>query len=300
MLSFLPYVVRGSLLVLLIALTTVVFGVPLVIFGFIKLLLPFRFWRRLFLYICVLLSNVFWLKTVNTWMKLINSTKFEVTGTDEFSRDEWYLIIMNHQSWADILVMIMIFHTRIPYYKFFVKKELLWVPIFGLSFWALEYPYMKRYSKEEIAKNPELKGKDLETVKEDCERFKENPVTVISFAEGTRFTLEKQRRQKSPYRNLLKPKAGGIAMAIYSMGDYLSCILDVTIVYKGGIDRMWDYLCGRIDTVHVHIKRKDLPEWIGNYAADEKNRRYFVDWLNSYWEDKDRLIDEINSSLEDS
>ncbi len=299
MLSFLPPAIRGGLLVFLVALTTVVFGIPLIIFGFLKLLLPFKFWHRFFLFLCILMSNILWLKVVNSWMKLINKTNFEVLGNAEFSRKEWYLMVMNHQSWADILVMIMVFHLRIPYYKFFVKKELLWVPIFGLAFWALEYPYMKRYSKEEIARNPELKGKDLETIKKDSERFKDSPVTIISFAEGTRFSKEKHESQNSPYCNLLKPKAGGIATAIYSMGDYLSCILDVTIVYKGGIESLWQYLCGRIDTIYIHIQRRDLPDKIGNYAGDEEYRNYFLEWLHNYWEEKDRLIDEIRKSTGD-
>ncbi len=65
-------------------------------------------------------------------------------GVDSLHQRGWYLVSSNHQSWVDILVLQRIFHGRIPFLKFFLKQELIWVPVIGLAWWALDFPFMKR------------------------------------------------------------------------------------------------------------------------------------------------------------
>jgi hypothetical protein len=132
--------------------------------------------------------------------------------------DTSYLVISNHQSWVDIPALIQALNRRTPFFKFFLKKELIWVPFLGLAWWALDYPFMKRYSKAFLAKHPELAGQDLKITKEACELFKRQPVTVVNYLEGTRFNETKRKQQGSPFKRLLKPKAGGVAFVLAAMG----------------------------------------------------------------------------------
>ena len=111
--------------------------------------------------------------------------------------------------------------AAVPFLKFFLKKELIWVPILGIAWWALDFPFMKRYSAAVLKKRPHLRGKDIEITRQACKKFKSLPVSIMNFVEGTRFTREKHDKQKSPFTHLLKPKAGGIGFVLSTMGEQL-------------------------------------------------------------------------------
>jgi 1-acyl-sn-glycerol-3-phosphate acyltransferase len=138
---------------------------------------------------------------------------WDVQGIAGLDPRGWYLVNCNHQSWADILVLQHLLTHRIPLLKFFLKQQLLWVPVMGLAWWALDFPFMRRHSEEVLKAHPELRGKDQEATRLACEKFSLIPTSVMNFCEGTRFTPTKHQRQQSPYRHLLRPKAGGIALA---------------------------------------------------------------------------------------
>ena len=176
--------------------------------------------------------------------------------------------------------------------KFFLKKELLWsLPIASWACWLLDYPFMHRYGKAFLAKHPELKGKDIENTKKACEKFKHIPTTVTSFVEGTRFSEEKKQHQQSPYQYLLRPKAPGIAFALATMGNYFNNILNITIVYPDGKINLWDFICGNVKNVIVHIDVLPVTaDLLGNYENDRDFRIYFQGWLNQLWQQKDTLI----------
>lgn len=228
----------------------------------------------------------------NAWFfGLTMKTQYELQGDREFSLNTRYLLIANHQSWADILVLEHVFAFKIPMLKFFLKKELIFVPIVGTSCWALNFPFMKRYSKEFLDKNPHLKGKDLETTRKACQRFKLVPATLINFVEGTRFTQLKHKQQNSPYRHLLKPKAGGMAFTLDAMGDALTAIIDVTIIYPESQHIMWDYFCGRLEKIVIDIHVHDIPDELrGDYDKDEAFKIRFQSWLNALWAKKDEKM----------
>ena len=152
-------------------------------------------------------------------------------GVESLHPRGWYLVSSNHQSWVDILVLQRIFHGHIPFLKFFLKQELIWVPVIGLAWWALDFPFMKR------GKGQGARQSDLKSTREACEKFKRIPTSVINFVEGTRFTPAKHAKQASPYRHLLKPKIGGLGIALATMGEQFEALLDVTIVYPHGAPR---------------------------------------------------------------
>ena len=117
----------------------------------------------------------------------------------------------------------------------------------------------------------------------------------MNFLEGTRFTQAKHDKQNSPYQHLLKPKAGGIAVALNAMGDKFQAILDVTIVYPEGIPTFWHFLCGRMHRVIVRVQSLPVPQHLaqGDYANDPAVREAFSQWVQQMWRDKDAQIAEL-------
>ncbi len=228
---------------------------------------------------------------------LSNSTKWEFRGLDDLGRNDWYLVIVNHQTWVDIVAMQTMFNRRIPFLKFFIKQVLIWFPFLGLAWWAMDMPFMKRYSKSYLAKHPEKKGQDLEATRKACQKFLDTPTSVINFVEGTRFTEEKKAGRASTYKNLLPPRAGGVALALSSMGEMFDAILDVTIVYPGKEPDFWGMMCGELDRVTIDVVRRPVDEWLyqGNYQDDREFRKRFHQWLAAVWEEKDNKIDALKN-----
>lgn len=237
-----------------------------------------------------------WASCNKIFYSVLNRVNWDIKGDVALSTKEWYLVLANHQTWADIVVLLFVLNNRIPYFRFFLKRELAWLPVFNFVWYALDYPYMKRYSKTFLEKRPDLKGKDIETTRRSCERFKDVPVSIMNFVEGTRFTPDKHIQQNSPYKHLLKPKAGGVAFVLSAMGNQLSTMLDVTISYTPEARGLWDFLCGRISGVAVRIKRIDITDELkGNYIEDESFMRQFQEWINALWKEKDTLLDELKN-----
>jgi 1-acyl-sn-glycerol-3-phosphate acyltransferase len=292
----LPGAIRGSLSLTFYTINTLFWCIPLFIMVAAKAAVPIESWRRRCSRVLnTIAENWIWVNNLN--QKLIGDTRWDVKGVEAMERSGWYLVLANHQSWADILVLQRIFNRKIPFLKFFIKKELIWLPILGQAWWAMDFPFIKRYSKSYLQKKPHLKGKDLEITRKACTKFKKIPVSVMNFVEGTRFTNEKHRRQQSPYAHLLKPKAGGIASVLGIMGERIHRVLDVTIVYQGGVRSFWALLSGNIRKIKVNVRSLPVnPELIGDYTNDEHFRKGLQHWLNSLWEEKDRCIEELMSS----
>ena len=299
MLSFLPSYILGVVSIVLVVLNTLFFMVPIYILSLLKFIIRLPAWQR----ICARML----MKIATTWMwgilfilKLTQKISWNVEGIDDLSLDEWYFVNSNHQSWTDIIIVIKIFTGRIPFLKFFLKQELFWVPMLGTAWWALDYPFMKRYSKDFLEKHPEFRGKDLEVTRKACERYKHSPVSILNFIEGTRFTPEKHGKQKSPYRHLLRPKAGGFAFAISAMTGKITNMLDVTVVYPDGPVNFWGLLCGRLSRVVVRVRQLVIPEEFlyGNYQDDPDFKEQFQAWVSKLWHEKDELIETLKREYE--
>lgn len=286
----------GLLTTLLFLVFTLIVFIPLMPLALLKLLLPFANWQAVCnRWLDWLASH--WMDVNARHQSLILPAELRVDGMNNLRVDEWYMMIANHQSWVDILVLLRVFNRRIPYLKFFLKQSLIWVPLLGLAWWALEFPFMRRYSKAEIAKNPELKGKDIEKTRQACEKFRYNPVTIINFLEGTRFTPAKYAQQKSSYQHLLMPKAGGMAFTLAAMNGQLHSLLDVTIYYPEGRPSYWDYACGKVKQIRVYVRELPIPqEMLGDYSEDTEFRERFQAWVNQIWLEKDALLAQMQTS----
>ncbi len=291
MLTFLTGFARGLFGITAFIVNTIFWAVPIYIISLFKLTIPFKMVRTTFDTLINKLSYT-WMYCNNLFIDLLKKVEYKVQGIEELELDQWYLVMANHQSWVDIIVLQKIFHNRIPFVKYFLKRELIWVPILGLAWWAMDYPFMKRYSADFIKKNPHLKGKDLEMTRRYCEKFKDKPTSIINFVEGTRFTSEKQCKQNSPFRHLLKPKSGGIAFVLSAMGEYIQKIIDVTIVYPDGAETLWEFLSSARTRIFVHINIFPIDsELIGDYFNDDAFRQNFQNWLNRLWTEKDMKME---------
>ena len=287
----LPAPLRGLTAASLLALNTL-FWVPiLLLFALLKLLVPGKS-MRLWVDPVLLRIAEAWIAGNSGWMRLTQATVWDVQGLEGLSPRSWYLVNANHQSWVDILVLQHLLNRRIPLLKFFLKQPLIWVPVMGLAWWALDFPFMRRHSEAYLKKHPEMRGRDQETTRRACEKFALIPTSVMNFLEGTRFTAAKQARQQSPYRHLLKPKTGGVAVALNAMGEKFEAVLDVTIVYPDGVPDFWQFLSGQVRRVIVRVQTLPIPSQLlgGDYAGDAAMRQAYQQWVHELWLAKDARI----------
>ena len=291
MLNFLPALLVGAIAGALMVLNAL-FWVPLLlIFSVLKLAIPIAAVRRTIAPVLLRIAES-WIWCNSAWMGLTQRTRWDVAGLDGLDARSWYMVTCNHQSWVDILVLQHLLNRRIPLLKFFLKQQLIWVPVMGLAWWALDFPFMRRHSEEFLKQHPEMRGKDQETTRKACEKFALVPTSVMNFLEGTRFTAAKHARQQSPYQHLLKPKAGGLALALNAMGDKFQAILDVTIVYPDGVPTFWQFLQGRVHRVVVRARQLPIPLELvrADYAGSADTRAAFQAWVQQLWREKDAQI----------
>lgn len=288
MLRCLPAPLRGVIAGALLGLNTLLTFTLMLPPALIKLVLPVMAVRRG----CDRALNGLasgWVGLNNRWIASVNPARWDVQGAEGLHARGWYLVSPNHQSWVDILVLQRVFHGRIPFLKFFLKAELIWVPVIGLAWWALDFPFMKR------GRSAGAQASDLATTRKACEKFKRIPTTVINFVEGTRFTPAKQQSQKSPYQHLLRPKVGALGVALASMGEQFEALLDVTLVYPRGIPNFWQLLSGRLDEVVVRVQQRAIPADLlgGDPQRDKALRQRMAAWMEQQWLEKDALIEQL-------
>ena len=228
-------------------------------------------------------------------MLLMHGNNIQVINNEKYDMNKWYIAMSNHQSWADIFVLLTVANKKIPLLKFFMKKELWWIPFVFLANKTLNMPFVNRHSKKAIEKNPSLRTKDYENTLKSCKRFLRAPSTIFSYAEGTRFTSEKHKAQNSKYKNLLQPKIGGMATALSAMPE-IDTLINFSVVYKSKKRSAWSFLNGEMKDVKVFIKSYKIPENLKNrnYGSDHLYREEFKEWIEEIWDEKDKKIDDLN------
>ena len=291
MLHFLPAPLVGAIASLLMLLNILLWVPILLLVSLIKLLLPLKKVRLLVDPLLLRIAEA-WIAGNSGWMRLTQALDWRVSGIENLSPHQWYLVVCNHQSWVDILVLQHVLNRRIPLLKFFLKKELIWVPIMGLAWWALEFPFMRRRSEAYLQRHPEERGKDAATTRAACEKYALVPTSVMNFLEGTRWTPAKQQRQQSPYRHLLKPKAGGVTLALDAMGEKFGAVLDITLIYPAGTPNFWQFLQGHVPRVIVRARTLPVPQAqpAAGQGSEQALRETCQLWVNQLWSDKDALI----------
>nr|WP_297457234.1 acyltransferase [uncultured Halomonas sp.] len=285
---------KGLVSLLLLVLSTLFWAIPLYALTLLKLITPTR---RLRVRLLGGLNRIAlaWIGTNLWWMRRWLKPRLDIHLPEGLSPQQWWLVIVNHRSWTDIFLLQLALHRRIPMPRFFLKRELIWVPVIGLAWWALEFPFMRRYTRERLQRNPNLALRDREATQRLCQRAQQMPMAIYNFVEGTRFSPAKRDAQHSPYRHLLRPKAGGTAQVVSLLGRRLNGILDITLAYARDCPDFWDFLCGREGPVSLHARCLELPDWMhdGDYHQDPQYKERFQTWLNTLWQDKDRRLESL-------
>ena len=285
-------IVKGVISCLLLTINTLFWGVPLITLTLLKLLMPTQALKDVMLQGLNAVA-LGWIDVNLWWMRHWLKPPLTVEVPEGLSPGQWWLVISNHRSWTDIFMLFMALHRRIPMPRFFIKTQLIWIPIVGLAFWAREFPFMRRYSRERLEKNPELAVIDRRATERMCQRARRHPIAIFNFVEGTRFTRAKRDAQQSAYRHLLRPKAGGVAQLLNLMGDQLEGILDVTIRYANPNPTFWGFLCGQEAPVTLTARRLDVPDWMldTHYHAQPQHKERFHAWINALWQEKEAWLD---------
>ncbi len=241
-----------------------------------------------------------WISINNAVFSLFRLTRWDIEIPQGLDRRGCYLIFSNHQSWADIVILQRSFNYRLPFFRFFLKSILIWVPFLGVSWWALDMPFMKRASREVLSRRPSLIGKDLESARKACEKFRGIPVSMMNFPEGTRFSVEKRDKMKGNYKNLLKPRIGGIGQVLYALGDQLDAAIDVTIIFPGtgagrSVPTFWQFVCGQAPRIVVRARKLDIPANLRgrNFRTDKDFRGELEAWVTRVWTEKDQFISQF-------
>lgn len=292
---FLPRVVIGVLNLAALSASLLVHFLVFLPFAVCKLCMPWHSARVLWTRVMVAIAQQF-IRNNAVLMRALMPVQWDIRIEGELDPTRNYLLISNHQSWADIVLLFDVFRDRVPWLRFFLKKQLIWVPLIGFVCWALDFPFMARHSREAIRRNPELAKEDLERTRRACERFRDVPVTVVNFLEGTRFTPAKHMAMQSSYKHLLPPKSGGLAFAINAMGREVAGLIDVTIAYRPTKHRLvWSFVTGEQARLIVEAKVHAIPENIlaGDYQGDSEFRARFQAWVADLWQAKDARLEAL-------
>lgn len=115
--------VRCFISFLLYTINTVVWFVPIFICGLIKLI-PIKPLQKLMSLIAKKCASI-WVSCNSINQKLLTPYQLNVTGLENTKLKDWYLVIANHQSWVDILVLQRVFNRRIPFFKLLFEKRVI-------------------------------------------------------------------------------------------------------------------------------------------------------------------------------
>ena len=282
---------RGVIAATILAVNTIGWVLWLILITAVGYLIPGKASRK---YFDELRDGVIdgWVGVNRLSMRVLQQCKIELTGDiEELSRKESYMVISNHQSWVDIILLQVTLREQAPVLKFFTKQQLIWIPLIGIAMWMLDFPYVKRLNKRALKKNPQLRNSDRENTLAACEKFKKRPVAILNFLEGTRFTPEKHASRPSRFTHLLNPKLGGLGYILAGMQNNLAALVDISIVYPNGIPTFWDFYCGRVPVVQMKVNKLKIPDEFLDETITPEERNRMRDWIEERWQLKDVLLE---------
>lgn len=198
---------------------------------------------------------------------------------EPLSLDKRYLVLCNHQSWADIIILQNSLRGILPPLKFFTKQQLIWIPLLGVAMWFLGFPYVRRGG-----------AGDRAAMAASCQGFRNHPVSVLNFLEGTRFTAAKHERSASPYTHLLPPKLGGMAFVLGELGGHIDQVIDVSIAYPGPPPSFWQFLCGECPRARVHVEDVAVPVAANGRELTAEELDLLNNWTHTRWSAKDAWL----------
>ena len=292
-----PHALQGTAALAFISLSTIILSLAMGVLAVFKRIMPTGPIANAINRGLSFLGEL-WVSVNNFVLGLYRGMEWDIRLPENLDHDGRYLVLCNHQSWVDIVAMQYALNWRVPFLRFMLKQQLIWVPFLGLAWWSLDFPFLRRYSRQELLKNPALREKDLENAAHACEKLRHIPVSMMSFPEGTRLTAAKHAQQKSRYKHLLLPRYGGIGQVLYSFGDALQTVIDVTIFYPRGTPTFWQFISGQVPKICMHASLKPIDAHLRgvDFRRDPAAKRQLKTWLDGLWADKDRAIEAYCSS----
>lgn len=265
---------------------------PLLVLATLKLIVPHQGFKT-FLYRLMLAIYVYAVKVDNILLQRLLGIRFDVNGLEGMDPTRNYLVISNHRSWADILVLQSLLIRGAPIIKFIVKSEIVFIPLVGLICWAYEYPFVKRQSLKDKSRKNDNRKRDLQTIDAQLAVLGKHPTTIINFLEGTRFSLVKSKKHNSPHRHLLKAKAGGLSYILKTFGSQIDTVLDFTLAYDAEEPVFWKFLGGACKQVKVDVRHISMETLLAKMGSQLDNISYedVSNWLTSFWEEKDQKME---------
>ena len=188
------------------------------------------------------------------------------------------LVICNHRSWCDVLVAQSLIAKKGPVITFLTKRELAFVPVFGVIVWAFHFPLLKRRARGTQSEAARRES-DRQRILAACAAVRQAPAAILTFAEGTRFTPAKRKRMHSPYRHLLPPRPGGFTAIYDSLAGTNAIIVDLTLDYADEVT-FWQFLAGAASVSATAT----VWDWAELADCDR------AAWLTQRWQIKDRQL----------
>ena len=279
---------KGSLAALFIGVNTIAGCILLFIMALIRLPLTGRWHAAMSKHMDLIIDG--WVSANRLMYRTLRLIDVQVSWpTAELSRRRWYMVVSNHQTWVDIVLLQSTLRPVIPPLKFFTKQQLIWLPFLGQAMYLLGFPYVRRVNRQALEANPGLKHLDRQNTLAACDRFRTHPTAVLNFLEGTRFTTDKQAAQNARYQNLLNPRIGGLSYVLSGLADELNELIDVSIVYPNGAPGFWEFLQGKCDSVTIKIELHQLSPSMQSTDLGEQ-RKSLGPFVESLWQAKDDLI----------
>lgn len=188
------------------------------------------------------------------------------------------VVICNHRSWCDVLVVQSLIAKTGPVITFLTKRELAFVPVFGIIVWAFHFPLLKRRARGTQSEATRRES-DRQRILAACIAVRHAPAAILTFAEGTRFSPAKHERMHSPYRHLLPPRPGGFTAIYDSLAGTDATVVDLTLDYAGEVT-FWRFLAGEARVSATAT----VWDWTELAARDR------AAWLTQRWQMKDRQL----------
>lgn len=105
-------------------------------------------------------------------MLAVSFVRTEIKGREKIHPETSYIIISNHQSLYDIIALVTTLGIQ---YRWFIKKEVLKIPLFGYGLYASRNIFIDRSNT----------AKAIESINRGMDRLPKG-VSIMVFAEGTR------------------------------------------------------------------------------------------------------------------
>ncbi|HSO22541.1 MAG TPA: lysophospholipid acyltransferase family protein [Chondromyces sp.] len=214
----------------------------------------------------------------------INGSEVVFTGDDVPAREN-ALLVANHQEMPDITAIMKFCMTkdRLGDMKYFVKKQLKWVPGMGWGMQFLDCLFIDRDW-----------ASDREHIERTFARLVDDkvPVHLVSFVEGTRLTSTKlaaaqeyaRAHELHVPRHVLVARTKGFAATVQGLRSHITAVYDLTIGYEQGVPTLWQYIKGLVRRIHVHVRRFPVAEL--PHSAEELRQ-----WLQDRWREKDEMLE---------